>query len=70
LEKTRARHLRLVVLKPSWDVHVKKLTVANLAFPPNDWEVKPAVPIQPPSGEEPALSNLPKAALSTPVRKP
>ncbi len=70
LEKTRARHLRLVVLKPSWDVHVKKLTVANLVSPPTDSEGKPAAPIRPPVSDAPALPALPKEALPIPARKP
>jgi hypothetical protein len=35
-EKTKVRHLRLVVLKPSWDVHLMKLVVANLNQPLGD----------------------------------
>lgn len=69
LETTKARHLRLVVLKPSWDVHVKMLTVAHLASPPEDGEGKPATPIRPPTGEASALSDLPKAALPLPAGK-
>jgi hypothetical protein len=58
-EKTAARYLRVVVLKPSWDVHIKKLTVANLVAPLNDAEGKPAPVIHPPVGETLDLSKLP-----------
>ena len=61
-EKTKARHLRLVVLKPSWDVHIRKLTVANLTAPLLDAAGKPFSIITPPSSATFDSSSLPKAA--------
>ncbi len=61
-EKTRARHLRLVILKPSWDVHIRGITVANLTAPLRDADGKPVPTIAPPSGVTFDFSTLPGAA--------
>ena len=60
--KTRARHLRLVILKPSWDVHIRRLTVANLTAPLLDAAGKPFPTITPPASATFDSSSLPKAA--------
>ena len=61
-EKTTARYLRLVVLKPSWDVHVKKILVADLAQPPADPDGRPAQALKAAAGTLPELPGLPAAA--------
>ncbi len=66
-EKTKARHLRLVILKPSWDVHIRKLTVANLTDPLRDDAGKPVPTIAPPSTVTFDFSTLPKAADAAPA---
>jgi len=66
-EKTKARHLRLVILKPSWDVHIRKLTVANLTVPLRDDAGKPVPTIAPPSTVTFDFSKLPKAADAAPA---
>jgi hypothetical protein len=61
-EKTKARYLRIVVLPPSWDVHVRKLTVANLAKPLMDAGGQPVPALKAAAETTVDLSNLPKAA--------
>ena len=65
-EKTKARHLRIVVLKPSWDVHIRKLTAANLAAPLLDAGGKPVPARKAIAAETLDLSDLPKAATPHP----
>ncbi|HEY3325099.1 MAG TPA: discoidin domain-containing protein [Planctomycetota bacterium] len=59
-DKTKARHLRLVILKPSWDVHIRRIMVANLVAPLLNADGKPVPAIQPPVGETLDLSKLPR----------
>ena len=65
-ERTKARHLRLLILKPSWDVHLRKLTVANLTAPLLNAEGQPLPVLKPITSETLDLSTLPKPAASTP----
>jgi hypothetical protein len=59
-EKVKAAQLRLVVLKPSWDVHVYRLLVANLAQVPVDPNGKSVEALKAPaSGALPELPKLP-----------
>ncbi len=62
-EKTAARHLRLVILKPSWDVHIRKLTVANLSAPLLYLDGKQVPALKPVPTETLNLDGLPKAAV-------
>lgn len=61
-EKTTARHLRLVILKPSWDVHIRRLTVANLTAPLLNAAGQPSPALQPLARETLDVSQLPPAA--------
>lgn len=63
-EKIKAQHLRLIVLKPSWDVHIRKLLVANLAQPPTEADGRAALPLKPTLQVLAKLPALPEAVAS------
>jgi len=62
--KIKARHVRLLLLPPSGDVHIRRLFIANLAQPLTDKAGQPAPVIKPFAGATPDFSNLPKAATA------
>ncbi len=69
-EKTTARYLRLVVLPPSWDVHLHNFAVADVAAPPMGTDGKPLTPLTPITTPVDGLDKLPPVVPpETPMTK-
>ena len=69
-DKTTARFVRLIVLPPSWDVHLHGFSVSDLATPPTGADGKPAAPIAPPATPVDGLDKLPPViAPGTPMAR-
>jgi hypothetical protein len=60
-----ARYLRLVAMPPSWDVHLRRITVAKLAKPMLDADGMPITVLRP-GGPVAGLESLPPVAVADP----